>query len=111
MNISRFVLSAIERFRGNVGSEILRRFVQVVAPLSLRKSRCIGHRALAHNKSNQFAPVGACRRRTQPAAAPLFEALVLLRCQDENNNNIACSTFPIRYGSGAPGKIECSRLP
>lgn len=61
MNVSSFVLSAIKRFRGNVGSEILRCFGQLVAPLSLRKSRCIGYRALAHNKSNQFAPVGAGR--------------------------------------------------
>ena len=61
MSFNSFVLSDKKRFRGNVGSELLCRFVHLLAPLSLRKLRCIGHRALAHNKANQYAPGGAGR--------------------------------------------------
>jgi len=53
MNFSSLVLSAIRRFSGNVGSELSCRFVHLLASLSLRKSRCIGHRALAHNQRLQ----------------------------------------------------------
>jgi len=53
MKFSSFVLSVIKRFRGNVGSELSRRFVHLPAPLALRELRCIGHRALAHNKRLQ----------------------------------------------------------
>jgi hypothetical protein len=63
MIVSGFVLSAKKRFRGNVGSELSSRFVHLQASLSLRKSRCIGHGALAHNKAHQCAAFG-CRTFT-----------------------------------------------
>jgi hypothetical protein len=50
MDFGGLVLDAKKRFRGNVGSELSSRFVYLLASLSLRKLRCIGHRALAHNK-------------------------------------------------------------
>jgi hypothetical protein len=67
MNVSGFVLSAKKRFRGNVGSELSSRFVYLLASLSLRKLRCIGHRALAHNKAHQCAAYG-CRTCTTALA-------------------------------------------
>ena len=56
MNFSSLALSAIKRFRGNVGANVSARFVQLEAPLALRELRCIGHRALAHKKSKNYAP-------------------------------------------------------
>jgi hypothetical protein len=63
MYFSGLVLSAKKRFRGNVGTNVSSRFVVLPAPLSLRKFRCIGRCALAHNKAHQFAAFG-CRTFT-----------------------------------------------
>lgn len=64
MNVSGFVFSAKKRFCGNVRTVVSRRFAYLQAPLSLRKLRCIGHRALAHNKAQQSLPLVAGTAKT-----------------------------------------------
>jgi hypothetical protein len=67
MDFNGLALSAKKRFRGNVSSELSSRFVHILAPLSLRKLRYIGHGALAHNKAHQCAAFG-CRTCTTALA-------------------------------------------
>lgn len=61
MMYGSFVLSGIYKCSALISIGALARFVQLSAPLPLRNFRYIGHRALPHNKANQYAPGGAGR--------------------------------------------------